>query len=81
MAKLFTATAELTVPAPPTTLEPVHRHRGHAAISAAIASVAAAVRTEHAIVGEVYDDGPRAGVARGAALRASRTTGVNARIS
>ena len=52
------------MPDPSTALEPVHRYRGHAAISAAIASVAAAVRTEHAIVGEVYDDGPRAGVAR-----------------
>jgi 3-phenylpropionate/cinnamic acid dioxygenase small subunit len=43
VAKRFTATAELTVPAPPTTLEPVRRHRGHAAISAPIASVATAV--------------------------------------
>jgi len=65
VAKLFTATAELTVPDPPTTLEPVHRHRGQAAITAAVASVAAAVRTEHAIIGEVYDEGPRPGVARG----------------
>jgi hypothetical protein len=65
VVKLFTPIAELTVPDPPTTLEPVHRHRGHNAIGAAVASVAAAVRTEHAIVGEVYDDGPRPGIARG----------------
>jgi hypothetical protein len=65
LARLFTATAELTVPDPPTALEPVHRHRGHSAISAAVASVAAVVRTEHAIVGEVYDDGPQSGIAHG----------------
>ena len=35
-------------------MEPVHRHRGHVAISEAIAAVAATIRTEHAIVGEVY---------------------------
>jgi hypothetical protein len=65
VAKLFTATAELMVPDPPTALEPVNCHRGHAAISAAVASVASAVRTEHAIVGEVYDTGPRPGSAHG----------------
>jgi hypothetical protein len=65
VAKLFTATAELAVPDPPTALEPVHRHRGHTAIRAAVASVASVVRTEHAIVGEVYDIGPRPGIAHG----------------
>lgn len=62
---LFTETAELILPDPPTGLEPVHRHRGHTEISAAIAGVAAVIRTEHAIVGEVYDEGAGPGVARG----------------
>jgi 3-phenylpropionate/cinnamic acid dioxygenase small subunit len=65
VVELFTETAELMLPDPPTALEPVHRHHGHAAISAAIGTVAATIRTEHAIVGEVYDDGARPGVARG----------------
>jgi hypothetical protein len=65
VAELFTENAELTLPDPPTTLEPVHQHRGHAAISDAVAAVAATIRTQHAIVGEVYDAGPRSGTARG----------------
>ena len=65
VVELFTETAELILPDPPTALEPVHRHRGHPAISAAIAAVGAVIRTEHAIVGEVYDDGPRPDVAHG----------------
>lgn len=65
VAKLFTDTAELAVPEPPAELAPVHRHHGPAAIGAAIAAVATTVRTEHAIVGEVYDDGQHPGSARG----------------
>lgn len=65
VATLFTATAELVVADPPTTLEPVHSHRGRPAIAAAVAAVARVARTEHAIVGEVYDEGSRAGSARG----------------
>jgi hypothetical protein len=65
VVELFTDTAELTVPDPPTVLDPVHRHTGRAAIAAAIATVAATLRTEHAIVGEVYDAGPRADGAHG----------------
>ena len=65
VANLFTETAELTVPEPPATLDPVHRHRGHAAIGEAVASVAAVLRTEHAIVGEIYDAGSRPDVAHG----------------
>ncbi|SON62942.1 hypothetical protein MSIMFI_04472 [Mycobacterium simulans] len=65
VAALFTASAALTVPDPPTALKPVHQHRGRDAIARAVAAVAQAVRTEHAIVGEVYDEGPRSGVARG----------------
>jgi hypothetical protein len=64
-AKLFTATAELTVPEPPDALEPIHAHRGQEAIAAAVAAVTAVTRTEHAIVGEVYDEAARSGTARG----------------
>jgi hypothetical protein len=56
---------ELALPGPPAELTPVQRHRGQAAIGAAIAAVATTVRTEHAIIGEVYDGGPRSGDARG----------------
>lgn len=65
VVELFTETADLILPDPPSALEPVHRHRGHTAISAAIGAVAAVIRTEHAIVGEVYDDAPRPDVAHG----------------
>ena len=65
VAMLFTETAELTVPDPPTTLDPIHRHRGHGAIRAAVAAVGAVLRTEHAIVGEVYGAGARSDMARG----------------
>ncbi|ORB87097.1 hypothetical protein B1987_00090 [Mycobacterium kansasii] len=64
-AALFTVSAELAVPDPPATLTPVHAHRGRPAIAAAVAAVAQALRTEHAIAGEVYDRGPAGGVARG----------------
>jgi hypothetical protein len=65
VVRLFAETGELTLADPPTALEPVHTHRGHAAISAAIGAVAATIRTEHAIVGEVYDAGPRPDNAHG----------------
>lgn len=65
VATLFTDSAELTVPDPPTTLDPIQRHRGHGAIRGAVASVGAVLRTEHAIVGEIYDVGPRSDMARG----------------
>ncbi len=61
----FTADAELIVPDPPATLEPIHSHRGQEAIAVAVAAVTQTTRTEHAIVGEVYDEGPRPGSARG----------------
>lgn len=64
-ATLFTGTGELIVADPPTALEPVHAHRGHHAIAAAVAAVARVARTEHAIVGEVYDEGGRPDSARG----------------
>lgn len=62
---LFTATAELIVPEPPAALEPIHSHRGQDAIGVAVAAVTQTMRTEHAIVGEVYNEGPRPGSARG----------------
>ncbi|MGD1241960.1 nuclear transport factor 2 family protein [Mycobacterium seoulense] len=65
VAALFTETAVLAVPEPPKALEPVHAHHGRAAIAAAVATVAAVARTEHAIVGEVYDRGAGPDAARG----------------
>jgi 3-phenylpropionate/cinnamic acid dioxygenase small subunit len=62
---LFTANAELRVPEPPAALRPIHAHRGQQAIATAVAAVASVSRTQHAIVGEVYDEGPRPGMARG----------------
>jgi SnoaL-like domain len=62
---LFIPEAELILPEPPTSLEPVAQCRGHAAIRAAVAAVASTIRTQHAIVGEVYDADPRPGIARG----------------
>ncbi|KBZ61954.1 nuclear transport factor 2 family protein [Mycobacterium colombiense] len=65
VATLFTADAELVLPAPPADLLPIHSHRGHDAITGAVAVVAAVTRTEHAIIGEVYDAAPHPGTARG----------------
>lgn len=65
VANLFTADAELVVPAPPADLLPIHSHRGRDAIAAAAAVVAAVARTEHAIIGEVYDAAAQPGTARG----------------
>ncbi len=62
---LFTAEAELTVPDPPDELGPVRSHRGQRDIAAAVAAVATVARTEHAIVGEVYDPAARPGGATG----------------
>ncbi len=65
VAALFAPDAELLLPEPPNVLEPVRRHSGQHAIEAALAAVAGVVRTEHAIVGEVYDAGRRPHSARG----------------
>jgi hypothetical protein len=65
VTQLFTVGAELMVPEPPAALKPIHSHRGQQAIAEAVAAVTQTTRTEHAIVGEVYDDGPRRGSARG----------------
>lgn len=53
-AELFTETAQLVVPEPPDTLEPVRRHDGRAGVLAALSALASVTRTRHAIVGEVY---------------------------
>lgn len=65
VAGLFTDDAELVVPAPPADLRPVQSHRGRPSITAAVASVAAVARTEHAVIGEVYDAASPPGTARG----------------
>ena len=65
VVELFTDTAELRLPDPPQILDPVRRHRGPAAIRAALDSVAAMPRTEHAIVGEVYSLGDTSDAAVG----------------
>ena len=54
VVELFTDTAELRLPEPPRSLEPVRRHHGHDGVRQAMAALAAVTRTEHAIVGEVY---------------------------
>lgn len=65
VVQLFTATAVLELPDPPAALTPIISHRGQQAIGEAVAAVAAVARTEHAIIGEVYDGGAAAGFARG----------------
>jgi hypothetical protein len=63
--ELFTETAELRLPDPPRSLEPVRRHHGHDGVRAAMSVLAAVDRTEHAIVGEVYAPGDDANYALG----------------
>jgi hypothetical protein len=63
--ELFTATAELRLPDPPNTLEPVRTNRGRDGVRAAMDALAAVDRTEHAIVGEVYAAGPEPDYALG----------------
>jgi hypothetical protein len=65
IADLFTGDARLILPDPPAALAPVRVHSGRAAIVAAVAAVTATIRTQHAIVGEVYDGDARPGAARG----------------
>jgi len=54
VVELFTDTAELRLPDPPGSLEPVRRHHGRDGVRQAMVAVSAVTRTEHAIVGEVY---------------------------
>jgi hypothetical protein len=57
VVELFTETAELRLPDPPQSLEPVRHHQGRGGVRQAMAALAAVTRTEHAIVGEVYAPG------------------------
>jgi hypothetical protein len=57
VVELFTDTAEMRLPDPPRSLEPVRRHHGRDGVRAALGALAAVARTEHAIVGEVYAPG------------------------
>ena len=54
VVELFTETAELRLPDPPRSLDPVRRLHGHDGVRSAMSTLAAVTRTEHAIVGEVY---------------------------
>lgn len=68
VAELFTENAELRLPDPPRSLEPVRRHYGRDGVRAAMAALAnpsLVARTEHAIVGEVYAPGGEPGYALG----------------
>ncbi|HVQ52621.1 MAG TPA: nuclear transport factor 2 family protein [Mycobacterium sp.] len=65
VVELFTDTAELRLPDPPRSLEPVRRQHGHEGVRSAMAAVAAVTRTEHAIVGEVYAAGDDSNYALG----------------
>jgi SnoaL-like domain len=65
VVELFTETAELRVPDPPRSLDPVLRHHGRDGVRAALSALAAVTRTEHAIVGEVYARGDDPGYALG----------------
>ncbi len=67
---LFTESAELRLPDPPRSLEPVHHHHGRDGVRAALGQLTGVDRTVHAIVGEVYAPGPEDGYALG------RITGV-----
>jgi SnoaL-like domain len=65
VVELFTDTAELRLPDPPHSLDPVRHSRGRDGVRAAMAALAGIVRTEHAIVGEVYAPGADADYALG----------------
>jgi len=54
VVELFTETAELRLPDPPRSLDPVRRNHGHDGVRSAMSALASVTRTEHAIVGEVY---------------------------
>ena len=65
VVELFTETAELRLPDPPHSLEPVRRHHGRDGVWHAMSALAAVARTEHAIVGEVYAPGDDSNYALG----------------
>ncbi|CAA0120787.1 putative protein [Mycolicibacterium vanbaalenii] len=60
VVELFTETAELRLPDPPGSLEPVRLHHGRDGVRTAMSALAQVSRTEHAIVGEVYARGDHA---------------------
>jgi hypothetical protein len=64
-AALFAEHAVLVVPDPPANLEPVVEHAGRGAIRAAIGAVESVARTQHEIVGEVFELGDDHRTARG----------------
>lgn len=64
-AELFTRTGELAVPAPPERLDPCVRHRGRAAVRAALSALDDVTRTQHGILGELYDAFPDTDAAGG----------------
>lgn len=65
VVELFTDTAELRLPDPPRSLDPVRHSRGRDGVRTAMAALAGIARTEHAIVGEVYAPGTGADYALG----------------
>lgn len=64
VVELFTETAELHLPDPPRILDPIRVLHGRDGVRAAMKALVVA-RTEHAIVGEVYSEGPVPGYALG----------------
>jgi SnoaL-like domain len=65
VAELFSETAELRLPDPPRSLDPVLTHRGRDGVRSAMTTVSGLARTQHAIVGEVYAPGSDPGYALG----------------
>jgi hypothetical protein len=57
VVELFSETAELRLPDPPRSLEPVRRHSGRDGVRTAMATLSGLARTQHSIVGEVYAPG------------------------
>ena len=62
---LFAEDAELVLPEPPDVLTPVGRHRGPAAIGAALAAVTNVGRTHHSIDSQVYTPDSNPDLAQG----------------
>jgi hypothetical protein len=65
VTELFSETAELRLPDPPRSLDPVLTYRGRDGVRGAMAALTGLVRTQHAIVGEVYAPGSDPGYALG----------------
>jgi hypothetical protein len=57
VVELFSETAELRVPDPPRSLDPVRQHRGRDGVRTAMGALSGLARTQHSIVGEVYAAG------------------------